>query len=209
MIQRTLRAGALVLAVVMAVGACTDIGGGPNIPPPTSPLTTAPATTSTPSSSAPATTSASRSPTVTYDQALAQEAMKVNQAQRTLEGQYFKEGGWPRGLAIPNELEALMMDEGLARTVEGLNQTWEGKVKWQSGDGTMSNVHVADVPPHKDSLIALRACRDGRSVKNIIGDEQTPSHGALILHTSYYKRDTDGTLKMSYFTGKRVESCGS
>lgn len=203
------RALAIATVTMLALVGCTGT--------PTEPATTAttaidtsPPTATTPTSVI-STSSATRTPTptTTYDQALLAKAMDVNEQQFKLEGQYFKEGGWPRGLNIPHELTELMMDEGLARTVEGLNQTYEKQIKYQSGEGVMSDVRVAEVPPHKGSLIALQACRDARGVKNVVGEDKTPSQGALSLHTTYYKRDTDGKLKMSYYTGKRVESCGS
>jgi len=211
-VQTTMRYTAIAIAAALAMGACTAPGDEQTTTPvttATSAASTTPTTASTQTSTAasPSTSTTPSSPTV--DQALLAEAIKVSEAQFKLEQQYFKEGGWPRGLNNPTELTDLMMDEGLTRTVEGLNQVYEGKVKWQSGEGVISDMHVVDVPQHKGSLIATQSCRDARAVKNVIGDDQTASHGILVLNTSYYKRDSDGKLKISYYTAKRVESCGS
>lgn len=203
------RALALAAAAVLALGACSDTSNGATTTPTTSPAVTSMPSSPTLTSSPTLSTTSTATPSASYDQALVAEATKVNKAQLELEGLYFKQGGWPRGLKIPTELTDLMMDEGLKRTVENLNQTWEKKIVHQSGDMTMTDIEVSGAAPHKDSVIALQACRDGRQVRSLSGEGQTPSQGALLLHTSYYKRDTDGKLKMSYWTGKRVEACGS
>ena len=70
----------------------------------------------------------------------------------------------------------------------------------------MTGVRVATPRDLKGALLAIESCRDGRKVvyKNGDGSKDT---GRLIHYTAYFKRDKDGRLKVSTWSGKRVKSC--
>ncbi|MGD7732918.1 hypothetical protein ACQCX5_08140 [Propionibacteriaceae bacterium G57] len=190
---------AAVTAAAMLLAACqpsdTEQTPGPTV----SPILQT--TSSTPSRSTP---SVSSSPPPTADAALLAEATKALEVGFDLESSLGHSGGLPVGVPLPDEFKRVMMGRALDLELSLMRNTWEEKVKHKSGQAKQYGVRAVSLE-RDGSLIALNSCRDGRGVTFERAGEQFK--GVLIQHTSYYKRDSDGRVKMFTWVSEEVDSC--
>ncbi|MGA4508014.1 hypothetical protein ACQB6R_03160 [Propionibacteriaceae bacterium G1746] len=190
---------AAVTAAAMLLAACqpsaTEQTPGPTV----SPILQT--TSSTPSRSTP---SVSSSPPPTADAALLAEATKVNAVIFDLETSLSNIGGVIPPDDLPPEFDKVVMGEAREAMLSTMHNTWEAKIRRTAGEAKLYG--TKQVAEQRDgSLIALHSCRDGRGV-SYTRDGMT-IQGALVTHTSFYKRDKDGLLKMLDWSSERVTSC--
>ena len=201
---------AIALGVAMVAGCTGDKTESPA--PGTTVASSAVTSTQAPSSAMPSGTSVSASSagssvslSVTADPALVAEAKKVNQRQFDLEMTFTYPGGLPPGTPPPMFFTDVMMGKGLSLTMDLLYNTFNAGVHRKSGQVKLGPASVVDLT-RDGSLIALRACRDGREV-TLQREDGSTYKGVLVRHTTYYKRDKDGMLKMSSWSGVEDEKC--
>ena len=142
---------------------------------------------------------------MTADPALVAEAKKVHRRFVETEDAVAYIGGLPPGSKPPKEFTELLMDEGLARTMLSMEDTFKAGVKRKSGETKYGPLRVVSLE-RTGSIITLRGCRDGRGLLIARADGSTYS-GILVRHTTYYKRDKDGRLKINFWTSVKDDKC--
>lgn len=58
-----------------------------------------------------------------------------------------------------------------------------------------------------DSVIAIQACMDGSQTELVDGDGQSMGSGIIMKRMAFYKRDTDGLLKITVTDVQEVSEC--